>query len=100
MASNKSDKDEEEHDAAHNHPVYDVHELEEEVNEEKDEDEGGTHGKGGSEEFNKKDEKTQILNKEQIEDASEWEVVGIIKDLVDQEVEYNTKEVLKETEES
>ncbi|KAH9316427.1 hypothetical protein KI387_025054, partial [Taxus chinensis] len=39
---------------------------------------------GRSEEVNTNDQKTPNLTKEQVEDAVEREVIGIIKDLVDQ----------------
>ena len=51
-----------------------------------------------SEEVNTIDQRTQSLTKEQIEEAMEREVIGIIKNLAKQEIDCSTDEVLKEIE--
>ncbi|KAH9308384.1 hypothetical protein KI387_036295, partial [Taxus chinensis] len=74
MEAIKGDDDDEEHGEAQNHPVYDVHKLKEEGNEEMDENEEGDHEKGGSEEVNMKDQKTLNLTKEQMDNTIKREV--------------------------
>ncbi|KAH9320063.1 hypothetical protein KI387_021832, partial [Taxus chinensis] len=63
LESKKGDEDNEECNESQNHPVYDVHESEEEGNEEKDKKKGGAHDKGGSEEVNMIDQKTPTPTK-------------------------------------
>ncbi|KAH9297186.1 hypothetical protein KI387_028868, partial [Taxus chinensis] len=82
LESYRCKKDDDKHEEAQDHPLYDVHDSEDEGNEEDDGGEEGTQGKGESEEVNTKDQLSPSLTKEQIEEAIEREVVGIIRELV------------------
>ncbi|KAH9296923.1 hypothetical protein KI387_028605, partial [Taxus chinensis] len=66
----RGEREDDKHEEAQDHLLYDVHDSEDEGNEEKDGEEEGTQGKGESEEVNTKDQGTPSL-KEQIEEPTE-----------------------------
>ncbi|KAH9319360.1 hypothetical protein KI387_021129 [Taxus chinensis] len=92
--------DDDKNEGGEDHMIYEVHDSKEEGDEEKNyKEEDEAQGKGMSREVYTKDQRTPSLTKELIEEYKKREVVGIIKNFVEQEVERIVDEVPQEVEE-
>ncbi|KAH9293578.1 hypothetical protein KI387_041218, partial [Taxus chinensis] len=75
------EKDDDEDEEVYNHLMYDINDSEEGSKGKNGEEEVYAQGKGVRKEVSTRDQRTPSLTREQIEEAVEREVAGIIKNL-------------------